>query len=933
MSWPIRPSERPLAAGLAAYYFLIVGALYLMKPARNALFLDGPGADRLPWVYIGTALVTWGVIVGYMRVAERLELHSTVSVTLLAAVAGIAGFWLWMRLAGPSSAPSVVFYVWVKVYGVLLPSQFWLLTEESLDPRQAKRLFAPIGAAGILGGIVGSAAAGWLAAPLGTRSLLLIAAGVVIAALLVFRTGLRRVTAERRTAWRDRWQGSPEARHRSSDVPDGRADGPGQDPERHGRTLILTIAAILVLATTAHTIVDWQFNKAAEIAITDSDARTAFFGRFFMVLNAVTLAVQLLATGFVLRFFGVGVALAALPVAFAAGAIGILARPGLWTASLARGAEDALRYSIDQSGRELLFLPVPAEDRRRFKPRIDLIATRVANGAAGVLVLLAIWLLDDPLRYLSLLSLGLVAVWALLVVGARRHYARMLQHMLRVRDLAVSVSTRSRLDTNALEAIRQGLLSDDPDTVQTAVGLAASTDPAAFAEELRRLLRTSEESDQKAAAFHLLAEVRDRSALQEALASLDGTSRELSAEALAYALAAGDPEAGARIEGFLAGDDPIIAIAAADRLLYQSDAAHQERGMDILSQAAGIEGSQALELRLAVTEVVGRHPEVAALVPLLARLLDDQAPQVVRAALTACTTYRSGELILPICGAGLERRLQGMALRALRAMGVRVVGPLTGMLADPRNPRELRSFAARALGRLGGSEATAGLLAGLVADDRKVRAATLKALNYMRRRGEKPSIGRREEAAVIRIEWLDYLALHRLAAALETPATETPTAFVATVVDERLHEAEERLFRALGLRHPIQAVFFAYRGLGTGEPLARAHAIELVDSVVETPERRTLVRLLEAEGRRDRGRIAAAELGRPIPEPEAALVELLDPGDPWLAACAIHALGRGRLGAISPGLRLDLLAHGYGPLDELMADEGRDPKVPDLDAV
>jgi HEAT repeat protein len=318
---------------------------------------------------------------------------------------------------------------------------------------------------------------------------------------------------------------------------------------------------------------------------------------------------------------------------------------------------------------------------------------------------------------------------------------------------------------------------------------------------------------------------------------------------------------------------------------------------------------------------VGRHPEVAALVPLVARLLDDQAPQVVRAALTACTTYRSGELILPICRAGLERSLQGMALRALRAMGVRVAGPLTGMLADPRNPRELRSFAARALGRLGGSGATAGLIAGLVADDRKVRGATLKALNYMRRRGEKPSIGRREEAAVIRIEWLDYLALHRLAAALETSASETPTAFVATVVDERLHEAEERLFRALGLRHPIQAVFFAYRGLGTGEPRARAHAIELIDSIVETPERRTLVRLLEAEGRRAKGRIAAAELGRAIPEPEAALVELLDPGDPWLAACAIHALGRGRLAVISRGLRMDLLAHGYGPLDELLGGD------------
>jgi hypothetical protein len=324
---------------------------------------------------------------------------------------------------------------------------------------------------------------------------------------------------------------------------------------------------------------------------------------------------------------------------------------------------------------------------------------------------------------------------------------------------------------------------------------------------------------------------------------------------------------------------------------------------------------------LAVTDVVRQNPDLEALRPILATLLADEAPQVARAALTACASRPHRDLVAPICATGTRRDLEGPALQALQSFGDKARGPLTGVLADPRSRRPLRCFAARALGRVGGTGSAAGLIAGLVAEDRKVRRAALKALNYMRRRGERLDLGREREAAAISIEWKDYLSLHVLAAALGEPATDTPTAFAATVVNERLTEAEEQLFRALGLRHPIQAVFFAYRGLITGDRSARGHAIELIDSILETPERRTLVRLLETDGRLARGHIAAQELGCVLPERDDALRELLDPGDPWMAACAFRALGV-EAESLPLGLRQELSAHDYAPLTELL-DAGR----------
>ena len=356
VTWSIRPAERALTGALAAYFFFIVAALYLMKPARNSLFLDSLGADKLPWVYFATALVTWWVVVAYVRLATRANLMAIIQVTLVATLACLAGFWLWLSRSDLVSP--LFFYVWVKIYGVLLPSQFWLLSEEFLDPRQAKRLFGPIGAGGILGGIAGSAAAGTLPTRLGTHALLGIAGLAVIGAFLVFRWIASELPSGRvagRGGQRD--DDHPDARFAFREITPGMErhgeagalDDPATSTSRtpQGRALIFTIVAILIVAATAHTIVDWQFNKAAEDTIFSRDARTAFFGQFFTVLNVVTLAVQMLATSFVLRFFGIGVALALLPLALATGAIGILRHEVVEGAAIAVDARGGSLPHVD----------------------------------------------------------------------------------------------------------------------------------------------------------------------------------------------------------------------------------------------------------------------------------------------------------------------------------------------------------------------------------------------------------------------------------------------------------------------------------------------------------------------------------------------------------------------------------------------------------
>jgi AAA family ATP:ADP antiporter len=608
-----------------------------------------------------------------------------------------------------------------------------------------------------------------------------------------------------------------------------------------------------------------------------------------------------------------------LPAALALGAVGILLHPGLWSAALARGADDSLRFSINQSARELLFLPLPSSLRQRLKPRIDLFATRAANGIGGVLILIVVKVAPNPLATLGFLTLGLTAAWLVLARSARQRYAGCLQHLLTVRDVDVAYLESSNLDAGAQDAVREGLSSGDEATIHAALELVARTDPGEFIDDLRRLVKTSSDPETRRQALHLLTEAGDRTAIAEVMDILDQPDRSLTAEALAYACAAGDPSAENQIESHLMGEDPLLAIAAAVCLLEQPDPEKQDRGVRILDQAVSLAtGDDRSEVRRSVADAIRVQAPVPGLEIVLARLLEDEDLEVARAALAAAARSVDMTMVKPVCSTGLRRALRTPALQALRAIGAAAVGPLTGILADPRNSRALRQLAARALSRIGGAGAAAGLLAGVSVDDPAVRWAALRGLNHLRRRGQELDLGENGLKEVLRIEWTEFLSLNRVASSLGEPGVTSTKAFMAMVVRERLEEALERLFRALALRHPIQTIYFAYQGLLSGDRRARANALELVDSTVEGSMRLPLVHLLEEEDLRARGKMAAAELGLVPPSLDDALRELLNPGDPWVAACALAAIKTEQGGPLPEGLRRDLIATGFPPILQLL---------------
>ena len=150
--------------------------------------------------------------------------------------------------------------------------------------------------------------------------------------------------------------------------------------------------------------------------------RDAYFALVGQVTNIASVAVQLLLTSFVMKRFGVSVALAFLPVGILLGSLGFLLIPTLAFITVATASDNSLNYSINQSAKEALYTPTAREVKYKAKAFIDMFVQRFGKVISVVINLAFAAFFVDQVRWLSLLVLALGAGWLGLVLFLGRQF-------------------------------------------------------------------------------------------------------------------------------------------------------------------------------------------------------------------------------------------------------------------------------------------------------------------------------------------------------------------------------------------------------------------------------------------------------------------------------------------------------------------------------
>ena len=395
------------ATFLFVNFFLIIMALYQLKPASRSLFIESMGAESLPYVWIITAVVMVVFISYYHRLVERHSRSHVVLGTCLVCGALLIAFRMLFDMPGPVVA--ICFYVFVDILGVVLVEQFWSLANSIYTTREGKSWYGFVGTGGLVGGVVGGAFAAFLVArtPLQTPDLLLTAACTIF-----LISGLTWVMGHFGLFCEVEYVHSMPTTTKGS----WRILG-------HSRYLLL-IAGILLLVQLVSPLIDYQFLNTIEGIYPEREARTAFLSLFSGGLGVISIGINLVITPLVHRFFGAVGGLLIQPLMVSLFSWCFLFQSSLFFGGAIKISDRGLAYSINRASKELLYIPVDPVIIYQAKAWIDMFGYRFFKIFGSILILLFTqWLpITLSVPQLSWFVISICAIWVGLIMVLRLEY-------------------------------------------------------------------------------------------------------------------------------------------------------------------------------------------------------------------------------------------------------------------------------------------------------------------------------------------------------------------------------------------------------------------------------------------------------------------------------------------------------------------------------
>ena len=426
----IRREEWPQALLMFSYFFLVITTFWILKPLKKGLFIgfyqqsgfdldswhmSAPQAELLAKVL--NMVVAMAAVAAFSLLSRTLQRQRLTVAFCAFFLITFAGYALTIDSAGSLTVWS--FYLFGDLYSTLMVATFFAFLNDSVQPDEAKRLYGLIGLGGVSGGWFGTEVLRAYISQLSSAEWMWICLGVTvaIAGIAVLAGGLF-----------DRKPVAPEAAKKE---PSPAAAAAAGNPAIEGARLVfrspylLSVVAIVGLYEMVSTIMDFQFSSTVAHYTSGAELKQQF-ATVFAFTNRFAFFVQLLLTSFVMSRWGLGVALLFLPVAALLGSAAFLVTPVLLVGSALNTADGGFSYSINQSAKEALYVPTTRDEKYKAKAFIDMFVQRFAKAVAvGLSLLITTWFTGfESLRWLSLLTVGILVLWIIAARYAGRVFAQ-----------------------------------------------------------------------------------------------------------------------------------------------------------------------------------------------------------------------------------------------------------------------------------------------------------------------------------------------------------------------------------------------------------------------------------------------------------------------------------------------------------------------------
>ncbi|MCJ7679855.1 MAG: hypothetical protein MUP70_03935, partial [Candidatus Aminicenantes bacterium] len=471
-------------------------------------------------------------------------------------------------------------------------------------------------------------------------------------------------------------------------------------------------------------------------------------------------------------------------------------------AVLLKGSDKSLSYSLNQSVRELLYIPVSPVQKYKAKIFIDMFVNRFAKGLGGIILLILFYLTARNPLVITGVTIILIGIWIFLNMAASREYTE---------------SVRKKLDMGWRRADQ--LLSENVDI-----------------QEMKMVLDTLESKSKSPILFalHLFDFIRNEQLSPEIRALLfqDPADADLPAGSLFLDNASIIPPPEDEL------DERVLSQEVREIVGLDS---YRELMGEYFNRVVKNKDEDSVVQKMEIAKAIALMPSGSPLVLELSPLLREKSPEVIRYAAESAARLGRMEYVPQIIELMKSPRTRFDCQMVLRLYGPRIIGVLSDFLMDEDEHPEIRKGAVFTLTEIRSQETINILMMALSAGNRPLRADIIDALDNMRA-GDSRFVFPGDSVK----KQLDFEIQTFYRAALFRYAPDETDLFETGLSEYETEEnARRNIFKLLGLLYSHNEISSAFQSIQKDTKEGVAYAVELLDNTLPKEMRDRIIPLVE----------------------------------------------------------------------------------------
>ncbi|MEJ2129357.1 MAG: MFS transporter [Woeseiaceae bacterium] len=397
------------------YFFCVLSAYYILRPIRESMGVVS-GTTSLLYLFTASFLVMLVATPVFGWITSRYPRKVFLPWVYAFFILNILIFWVIFSQRIEEGQSHVwlgrVFFVWLSVFNLYVVSVFWSFMADVYTREQGRRLFGLLSSGGSIGALLGGTATSLWVVDVNFHNLFPIAALLLSVAILCIwrlRQWVTRGVQER----------SGHSIEMSASL-GGSAFAGASHASRSKYFRAIMVASII--ASLLGTALYVFRNELVEASITDVNLQTRFFSNINIATNLLTILGQMFLVRYVVRRFGIGIALSIMPALSVLCFIWVAMDPALLVIAIVEITRRASGFTFSKPSTDMLYSVVTPEEKFKTKNFIDTTVYRFGDvlGIGAILLLLA----RTGMSAISYLLVPFALLWTGIALWLGRDYRR-----------------------------------------------------------------------------------------------------------------------------------------------------------------------------------------------------------------------------------------------------------------------------------------------------------------------------------------------------------------------------------------------------------------------------------------------------------------------------------------------------------------------------